>query len=87
MFNITDHFTMETGEIMQTIAGGSYGVCHFEIQSHEFQQAWDDAYAWLVSSGYECAESPCYERYHNNAAEHPQGKWIVDICIPLKSKR
>lgn len=69
---------------LQIIKGGLYGVCHFEIQSDSFQQAWDDAFAWLVNSGYECGDKPCYELYHNNAADHPEGKWIFDICIPLK---
>ena len=76
--------TVPEGQIsLQTIKGGSYGVCHFEIQSDSFQQAWDDAFTWLVNSGYECGDKPCYELYHDNAADHPEGKWIFDICIPL----
>ncbi len=69
---------------IQTIAGGSYGVCRFEIKSDQFQQIWDDAFAWLVNSGYECGDNPCFELYHNNPADHPEGMWKVDICIPLK---
>jgi AraC family transcriptional regulator len=77
--------TVSEGQIaFQTIKGGLYGVCHFEIKSDNFQQAWDDAFTWLVNSGYECGDKPCYERYHYNAANHPEGKWIFDICIPLK---
>ena len=71
---------------VQTISGGPYAVCHFEISADSFQQAWEDAFAWLVRSGHECDEKPCYELYHNTAEEHPEGKWIFDICIPLKSK-
>jgi AraC family transcriptional regulator len=77
--------TSPEGQIgLQIISGGPYAVCHFEIQSDNFQQAWEDAFAWLISSGYECDDRPCYELYHNNANEHPEGKWIFDICIPLK---
>lgn len=68
----------------QTIAGGPYAVCQFEISTDGFKQAWEEAFTWLVNSGYECADSPCFERYHNNADDHPEGKWQVDICIPLK---
>jgi AraC family transcriptional regulator len=68
----------------QTIAGGPYAVCRFEIPTDEFKQAWESAFTWLVNSGYECADSPCYERYHNHPDDHPEGKWRVDICIPLK---
>ena len=80
--------TAVEGQIaMQTIKGGPYGVCHFEIKTDSFQQAWDDAFTWLVDSGYECGDKPCYELYHNNAADDPEGKWIFDICIPLKSDK
>ncbi len=77
--------TFPEGQIaIQTIKGGAYGVCHFEITSDKFQQAWDDVFIWLVNSGYECEDKPCYELYHNNAADHAEGVWKVDICIPLK---
>ena len=79
--------TATDGQIgSQTIQGGPYAVCHFEMKGDSFKQAWEDAFAWLVNSGCECDEKPCYELYHNNAAEHPEGKWIFDICIPLKRK-
>jgi AraC family transcriptional regulator len=79
--------TFPEGQIgVQLISGGPYAVCHFEINADSFQQAWEDAFSWLVSSGYECDDRPCYELYHNNAEEHPEGKWIFDICIPLKRK-
>jgi AraC family transcriptional regulator len=77
--------TQPEGQVgMQTISGGPYAVCHFEIQGDSFQQAWEDAFTWLVNSGYECADKPCYELYHNDASHDPAGTWIVDICIPLK---
>jgi AraC family transcriptional regulator len=69
---------------LQVISGGSYAVCGFELDSDGFPQAWNDAFAWLAGSGYECDDRPCYELYRNNGAEHPEGKWFVDICIPLK---
>ncbi len=79
--------TVPEGQIyVQTISGGPYAVCHFEIKPVSIQQAWEDAFTWLCDSGYECNDRPCYELYHNNAAEHPEGKWIFDICIPLKRK-
>lgn len=75
------------GEInRQIISGGLYAVCHFEIKTEGVPQAWEDAFMWVVENGYECEHKPCYERYHNNAEEHPEGKWIIDICIPLKRK-
>ena len=71
---------------VQTISGGPYAVCHFElpVDSDSFQQAWEDAFAWLVDGGYECDDKPCYELYQQSAADHPEGKFVFDICIPLK---
>jgi AraC family transcriptional regulator len=74
---------------VQIISGGPYAVCHFEVDldSDSFQQAWDDAFAWLVDGGYECDDKPCYELYQQSAADHPEGKFVFDICIPLKRER
>lgn len=69
---------------LQTLRGGPYAVCRFEITVDDFHQAWEEAFVWLVNNGYECDDSPCFEIYRNNAEEHPGGKWIVDICIPIK---
>ena len=79
------HGTAPEGQIgIQIIGGGPYAVCHFEIKADSFQQSWEESFTWLVNGGYECDDRPCYELYHNNAEEHPEGKWIFDICIPLK---
>jgi AraC family transcriptional regulator len=69
---------------LQTISAGRYAVCHFEIAGDSFQQAWEDAYKWLVESGMECDDKPCYELYHQCADNHSDGKHVFDICIPLK---
>jgi len=77
--------TSTEGKInMQVVSGGPYAVCHFEIKSESFEQSWDDSFKWLVKNGYECDDKPCYELYHNTAEDHPEGKWVFDICIPLK---
>lgn len=68
----------------QTISGGSYAVCHFEIESDNFEKAWEEAFEWVVDKGYECDDKPCYELYHGDVKEHPEGKWVFDVCIPLK---
>jgi len=69
---------------IRTVSGGPHAVCSFEIAENGFQRAWEEAFEWLVRSGHECDDKPCYELYHNDAEEHPDGRWIFDICIPLK---
>jgi AraC family transcriptional regulator len=77
--------TVPEGQVaLQTISGGPYAVCHFEIATGSFQQAWEDAVAWLIDSGHECDDRPCYELYHQRPDENPEGKWVLDICTPLK---
>jgi len=71
---------------IQKIHGGPYAVHHAEVKAEEIQQAWQDAFVWLCSSGLEANDGPCFELYQNNAMEHPEGKWMIDICIPLKNK-
>lgn len=77
--------TVSEGQIaLQVLHGGLYAVCHFQILGDSFRQAWRDAFAWLVDSSHECDDKPCYELYHNIPSDHPEGKWNLDICIPLK---
>lgn len=68
------------------IAGGKYAVAGFELaDSTEYEKAWDMVYGvWLPESGYQPDDGPCYELYHNSPKEHPQGKHIIDICLPVK---
>ena len=70
---------------IQKLRSGPYAVCRFETAG-DFQRAWEEAFAWVVNGGYECDDAPTYELYHNDASQHPEGKWIFDICIPLKSQ-
>ena len=74
------------GEIgSMIIAGGRYAMLRFELNENEYGAAWDYAYArWLPESGYQPDDNPPYELYLNDPRSHPEGKCIVDICIPVK---
>jgi AraC family transcriptional regulator len=78
--------TVAEGEIGRTtIPGGKCALARFEIGADEFQGAWNYVFgAWLPESGYQPDDRPCYELYHNDAKEHPQGKHILDICVPVR---
>lgn len=82
---IPDDMTV-TGEIgKMTVAGGKYALCHFEISTHQFTEAWNEAFSqWLPSSGYICDDRLPFEMYLNDATKHPEHKHIVDICIPVR---
>ena len=78
--------TEVAGEIGQmTVAGGQYAVARFEITTNRYGAAWDMLMGqWMPESGYQPDDRQCYELYHNNPKEHPEGKQIVDICVPVK---
>lgn len=73
------------GEIgKSTVAGGKYAVGRFELKETEFEQAWNTMCAWLTESGYQPGDGSTYELYHNDYNAHPEHRFIVDICIPVK---
>lgn len=63
---------------------GRYAVGRFEIQVNEFEQAWNSMGVWVAESGYENRDAAYYELYHNDHKTHPEQKFILDICIPVK---
>ena len=78
--------TSAEGEIgRMAIPRGKYAVAHFELAADEYEDAWNVIFGgWLPESGYQPADGPCYELYLNDPKEHPEGKCIVDICVPVK---
>lgn len=73
----------EIGEF--TTTKGKYAVGRFEIGVMEFEVAWNTMCDWMADSGYQPGEGNSMELYHNNHEEHPEKKFILDICIPVKA--
>jgi AraC family transcriptional regulator len=78
--------TKVDGEVgKSTVPAGKYAVSRFEIGQDQFQDAWDAVYSgWLPESGYQPADGPCYELYYGTPDQHPEGKYVFDICTPVK---
>ena len=78
--------TETSGDIgTQTVSGGKCAVYHAEVTTEEFGDAWNKIICeWLPQSGFQPDDRPCYEMYLNHADDHPEKKWIVDICVPVK---
>ena len=81
---IPTDFEINNSMNVQVIASGTYAIFHYEIFDTEFQEAWCDSFKWLIENEYECDDRIFYEQYNNNPSEHPEGKFIIDICIPLR---
>ena len=78
--------TKVDGDIgLMTIQGGTFAVGYFEIAEEQFGDAWNALMGeWLPSSGYQPDDRMCYELYLNDPDKHPEKKFIVDICEPVK---
>ncbi|MEM9068425.1 MAG: GyrI-like domain-containing protein [Myxococcota bacterium] len=78
--------TEASGEIgRMTVTGGTYAVGHFEVDVDRVADAWDAVIAhWLPESGYQPDARHCYEVSLNDPREHPEGKLILDICVPVR---
>ena len=68
-----------------SVAGGQYAVGSFELDPHEYEDAWNLMMGgWLPESGYQPDDWLCYENYLGTPDQHPEGKHVVEICIPVK---
>ena len=67
------------------VPGGKFAVAHVEVSFDEFGDAWDKLVGeWIPENGYQSDDRLCYELYLNDPKQHPEGKFIVDICEPVK---
>lgn len=83
---VVDKEVKTEGEIGNiTIRGGKYAVGHFEIRVTEFEEAWNTMCVWFTESGYEPGEGNPYEYYYCDPENHPEHKFVLDICIPVKN--
>jgi AraC family transcriptional regulator len=74
------------GEIgKESVAEGRYAVGRFEIDATGFDKAWDAVCLWMSENGYQPAEGTPYELYHNDHTKHPEKKFVLDICVPVKA--
>lgn len=78
--------TKSDGEIgRMKIDGGIYAIASFELFPNQYPEAWQSIYGgWLPDSGYQPDDGAPLEMYKNDPREHPEGKCLVDICIPVK---
>lgn len=78
--------TVVDGEVGQMkVPGGKFAVAHFELDTDQYAAAWAALMGgWLPESGYQPDDRLCYEWYRNDPKQHPEGKCVVDICVPVK---
>lgn len=75
--------TKVDGEIgKMELDANTYVIARFELDATQFGEAWQWLYGeWFPISGYQPDDKPCFEMYPE---EPKNGKFVVDICIPVK---
>lgn len=68
----------------ETIAAGKFIVGSGEITLEDFEQSWVALFLWMNEHHYSMRKAFPFEVYHSNFKEHPEGKMIVDFCIPVE---
>lgn len=78
--------TAVSGEVgKMALSAGTYAQAKFELLPDEYAAAWEMVYGkWLPESGYQPEDGLPFERYLNDPGDHPEGKHIVEICLPIK---
>ncbi|WP_429340920.1 AraC family transcriptional regulator [Paraburkholderia sp. GAS42] len=70
---------------MTSIPAGEYAVLRHKGPYGDMQAAYQWLYGvWLVQSGREAADAPCFEEYLNNPKDTPPSELLTDICLPLR---
>jgi AraC family transcriptional regulator len=78
--------TAGEGEVgTMQIPGGKFAVARFEIPPFRIADAWNLVLgSWLPQSGYQPDDRLCYEEALSDPREHPEGKIVLDICVPVR---
>ncbi|WP_415324790.1 AraC family transcriptional regulator [Chryseobacterium sp. MMS23-Vi53] len=74
----------QEGEVfLETIEAGKFIVGSGEVTLNDFEQCWVSLFLWMKENNYSVRKAFPFEIYHTNFKEHPEGKMIVDFCIPI----
>lgn len=78
--------TKVSGEVgKMSLSAGTYAMARFELAGDEYEAAWEAVYGqWLPESGYQPVDKPAFELYLSGPDQHPEGKFVLDICVPVK---
>lgn len=74
----------QEGEVFQeTIEAGKFIIGSGEVTLNDFEQCWVSLFLWMKENNYTVRKAFPFEIYHSNFKEHPEGKMLVDFCIPI----
>ncbi|MEN6508733.1 MAG: AraC family transcriptional regulator [Smithella sp.] len=78
-----------SGVNIRYLPAGEYGVYHAKFPSVvEILEAWKRlTRGWWISSHFCRERKPLYEIYYNIPDMHPTKSFIIDICLPITTRR
>ena len=78
--------TTPSGKIgIKTLDGGLYATARVRVQIQDYAAQWDALVAnWLPGSGYQPDHRPAMEFYLNNPETDPEGKYQIEMCLPVR---
>ncbi|KFF28286.1 AraC family transcriptional regulator [Chryseobacterium vrystaatense] len=82
---LLDERLKEQNEVVfsETIEKGKCIVGSGELTLDDFEKCWVSLFLWMNEHHYSMRKAFPFEIYHTNFKEHPEGKMIVDFCIPV----
>lgn len=74
----------QEGEVFpETIEAGKFIIGSGEVTLNDFEKSWASLFLWMNENQYSIRKAFPFEIYHSNFKEHPEGKMMVDFCIPI----
>lgn len=81
---LDERLEKQEGQIFsETIDAGKFIIGSGEVTLQDFEQCWVFLFLWMNENKHSMRKAFPFEIYHSNFKEHPEGKMIVDFCIPV----
>lgn len=81
---LEDRMIEQQGEVFpETVDAGKFIIGSGEVMLDDFEKAWVSLFLWMKENNYSVRKAFPFEIYHSNFKEHPEGKMMVDFCIPI----
>ena len=79
--------TVPSGEVgVRTLPGGLFATARVRVSLQEYAAQWDALVGdWLPESGYQPDHRPAMEIYLNNPDNDPEGKYDIEMCLPIRA--
>jgi AraC family transcriptional regulator len=81
---LDEQLKQQEGQVFpETIEAGKFIIGSGEVTLNDFEQCWVSLFLWMNENNYSVRKAFPFEIYHTNFKEHPEGKMLVDFCIPI----